>query len=136
VSGQLHAPATLPPRKSPRYPFYRRLGEPQSRSGRYGEVKIFYPTGTRTPTPVGRPARSQSLYRLSYSGSFLFYCTQHMSEMQKGTDDIGNFTLFNLSKCECLLYNFTIQLHPQEEIRHSYYRHQSSMEETKYTVTH
>jgi hypothetical protein len=28
-------------------------------------VKIFYPTGTRTPAPPGRPARSQSLYRLS-----------------------------------------------------------------------
>jgi hypothetical protein len=37
VSGQLHAPAALPPGKSPRYPFYRRLGGPQSRSGRYGE---------------------------------------------------------------------------------------------------
>jgi hypothetical protein len=47
VSGQLHAPAALPPGKSPRYPFYRRLGGPQSRSGRYEEVKIFYPTGTR-----------------------------------------------------------------------------------------
>jgi hypothetical protein len=30
---------------------------------------FFYPTGTRTPTPLGRPARSQSLYRLSYPGS-------------------------------------------------------------------
>jgi hypothetical protein len=69
VSGQLHAPAALPPGKSPRYSFYRRLGGPQSRSGRYGEVKTFYPTGTRTPAPPGRPARSQSLYRLSYPGS-------------------------------------------------------------------
>jgi hypothetical protein len=32
-------------------------------------VKIFYPTGTRTAAPPGRPARSQSLYRLSYPGS-------------------------------------------------------------------
>jgi hypothetical protein len=54
VSGQLHAPAALSPGKSPRYPFYRRLGGPQSRSGRYGEVKIFYPTGTRTPAPPHR----------------------------------------------------------------------------------
>jgi hypothetical protein len=44
VSGQLHAPAALPPGKSPWYPFYRRLGGPWSWSGRYGEVKIFYPT--------------------------------------------------------------------------------------------
>jgi hypothetical protein len=69
VSGQLHAPASLSLGKSPRYPFYRRLGGPQRRSGRYGEVKIFYPIGTRTPAPPGRPARSQSLYRLSYPGS-------------------------------------------------------------------
>jgi hypothetical protein len=45
----------------------RRLGGPQSRSGRYGEVKILDPTGTRTPTC--RPARSQSLYRVSYPDS-------------------------------------------------------------------
>jgi hypothetical protein len=51
VSGQLHAPAALPPGKSPRYPFYRRLGGPQSRSGRYEEENIFDPTGTRTLAP-------------------------------------------------------------------------------------
>jgi hypothetical protein len=43
---------------------YRRLGGPQSRSGRHGEVKILDPTETQT-----RPARSQSLYRLRYPGS-------------------------------------------------------------------
>jgi hypothetical protein len=64
VSGQLHAPFALPPGKSPRYPFYRRLGGPQSRSGRYGEGNIFDPTGTRNYCPSGRPARSQLLYRL------------------------------------------------------------------------
>jgi hypothetical protein len=77
VSGQLHAPAALPPGKSPRYPFYRRLGGPQSRSGRYGEVKIIYPIGTRTPAPPGRPARSQSLYRLSYPGSTHLLCNKY-----------------------------------------------------------
>jgi hypothetical protein len=46
VSGQLHASAALP-----RYPLDRRLGGPQSRSGRPGEQKILDPTGTRTPTP-------------------------------------------------------------------------------------
>jgi hypothetical protein len=29
-----------------------RLGGPQSRPGQYGEVKIFDPTGTRTPAPL------------------------------------------------------------------------------------
>jgi hypothetical protein len=68
VSGQLHAPAALSRRKNPRYPLDRRLGEPQSRSGLPGGEKILVPTGTRTPT-LGRPASSQSLYRLSYPGS-------------------------------------------------------------------
>jgi hypothetical protein len=36
----------------PRYPFYMRLGGPQSQSGQYGEVKIIYPTGTQTPAPL------------------------------------------------------------------------------------
>jgi hypothetical protein len=36
---------------------------PQSRSGRHEEVKILARSGTRT---LGRPARSQSLYRLRY----------------------------------------------------------------------
>jgi hypothetical protein len=37
VNGQNHAPAVLYPRgKSPPYPLYRRLGGPQSRSGRRG----------------------------------------------------------------------------------------------------
>jgi hypothetical protein len=39
VSGQLHAPAALLPRKSPWYPLDMRLGGPQSRSGRGGEEK-------------------------------------------------------------------------------------------------
>ena len=51
---------SLPPGKT-RYPLYRRLGGPQSRSGQVR--KISPPTGIRSPD---RPTRSQSLYRLSY----------------------------------------------------------------------
>jgi hypothetical protein len=43
VSGQLHAPAALPPGKSPWYPLDRRLGGPQSQSGRGGEEKNWNP---------------------------------------------------------------------------------------------
>jgi hypothetical protein len=39
VSGRLHAPAALPPGKEPLVPLDRRLGGPQSRSGRGGEEK-------------------------------------------------------------------------------------------------
>ena len=50
---------TLPPGKT-RYPFYRKLGGPQGRSGR---TENLVPTGIRSRTfqPV-----AQSLYRLSY----------------------------------------------------------------------
>jgi len=37
VSGQLHAPANLSPRKEPWYPLDRKLGWPQSRFGCGGE---------------------------------------------------------------------------------------------------
>jgi hypothetical protein len=47
VSGQLHAPATLPLGKS--YPSARRLGGPQSQSGCCGEEKNLAPAGNRTP---------------------------------------------------------------------------------------
>ena len=62
VGGQRHAPAALPPGKT-RYRLYRRLGGSQGRSGR--GRKISHQTGIRSPD---RPARSESLYRLSYRG--------------------------------------------------------------------
>ena len=51
VGGQRHTPAVLPPRKT-RYPLYRRLGEPQGRSG--GVRKISPPPGfdPRTVHPL------------------------------------------------------------------------------------
>ena len=62
VGCQRHATAALPRGKT-WCPFYRRLGGPQ---GLYGPVRIISPppspTGIRSPD---RPARSESLYRLS-----------------------------------------------------------------------
>ena len=72
VGGQSHAPAAVPPRKT-RYPLYRRLGGPQSRSRR--ARKISPPTGIRSPD---RPARSESLYRLSYPGPLSLLITPQM----------------------------------------------------------
>jgi hypothetical protein len=67
VSGQRHAPAALYPRgKDPRYPLYRRLGGPQSRSGHWGYRKNPLPPPGIEPRSPGRPARSQTLYCLSY----------------------------------------------------------------------
>jgi len=61
VGGQCQARTALPPGMT-LYPSYRRLGWPQGRSGR---VRKSRPNGIRSPD---RPARSKSLYRLSYRG--------------------------------------------------------------------
>ena len=53
VGGQRHTPAALPPGRT-QYVLYRRLG-----------AENLAPTGIRSPD---RPARSESLYRLSYVG--------------------------------------------------------------------
>jgi hypothetical protein len=54
VGGEWSAsrPCRFTPGKSPRYPFYRRLGGPQSRSRRYGEVKMFTLPGLELPLPL------------------------------------------------------------------------------------
>jgi hypothetical protein len=49
VGGQLHAPATLLPRKEVRYPLYRRLDGPQGLSGR---VRKISPPPEFDPCPV------------------------------------------------------------------------------------
>jgi hypothetical protein len=69
MSGQCHAPAALYPRgKDPRYPLYRTLGGPQSRSGHRGYRKNPLPLPGIEPRSPGRPVRNQTLYWLSYPG--------------------------------------------------------------------
>jgi hypothetical protein len=56
---------------SPHYSLDRMLGRPQSRSGRDSEVKNSQYLTEIKPYNSGRPACSQSLYRLKYHGSYL-----------------------------------------------------------------
>jgi len=58
VRGQRHAPAALPQEKSPWYPLDRRLGGPQSRSGRGGLEKNSQPPPGIEPQNPDRPART------------------------------------------------------------------------------
>jgi hypothetical protein len=51
--------------KDPRYPLYRRLGGPQSRSGHRGQRKNPLLLPGIEPRSPGRPVRSQTLYCLS-----------------------------------------------------------------------
>jgi hypothetical protein len=53
--------------KNPWYPLDRRLGGPQSRSGRGDEKNSQLPPGFEHHN-TDRPARSPALYRLSYHG--------------------------------------------------------------------
>jgi hypothetical protein len=56
VSGQLHVPADYGQGKIPYYPLDRRLGGPQSRSGRGGEDKSSQPPPAIDPrTPIIQP---------------------------------------------------------------------------------
>jgi hypothetical protein len=71
VSGQFHSPAALPSGKEPPHPLDRRLGGPQSRSGHCVERKNSQPPPVIEPRSSDRPALSQSLYGLSYPGSYV-----------------------------------------------------------------
>jgi hypothetical protein len=62
LGGQRHAPAALLPGMT-RYPLYRRLCRSEQ------VLKMSPPTGIRSPD---RPARSESLYRLSYPGPLCY----------------------------------------------------------------
>jgi hypothetical protein len=59
--------------KSPRYALHRRLGGPQSRSGRGEEEKNFRPPARIEPPNHHRPAHSLALYRLSSHGSCIAF---------------------------------------------------------------
>jgi hypothetical protein len=54
LSGQLYAPAVYSQGKSPWYPLDRRLGGPQSRSGRRGEEKNSQPLPALEPPIIQR----------------------------------------------------------------------------------
>ena len=95
VGGQRHAPAALPPGMS-RYPLYRRLGGPV-----WTGAENLVPTVIRSPD---RPARSESLYRLSYPSppyqdrSQYYYCGSNVSVLDyaphhKGKWRTGGITL-------------------------------------------
>jgi hypothetical protein len=65
VSGQLHASVAFPLGKDPRYPLDRKLGGPQSRSGRCEEENNFStPAGKRTP-PVQPVAPHYTIWAMA-----------------------------------------------------------------------
>jgi hypothetical protein len=63
-SGQLHAPAALPPGKEPLLPIRKRLGRLQRRSGRDGEEKNYEPLSGLEP-PFVQPVSQRYTIELS-----------------------------------------------------------------------
>jgi hypothetical protein len=64
LSGQLHVPATLPPRNVPWYLLYNRLGAAISSLDDMGEILDTIEVRSQNPSVV--EPHSQSLYRLRY----------------------------------------------------------------------
>ena len=80
ISGKIHAPAALSAGKNPPYPLNRRLGGPQSQSGRFEEDKSLF----HLPEFKHRTlqAAALSLHRLSYTS----YISLHNNEKKLFTD--------------------------------------------------
>jgi hypothetical protein len=74
----------------PRYLLVKRLGGPQSRSGRYGEAKTLILPRLELQ-PLRRPARRESLYWLSYHiincKRDLFQSHQHLHRDREKSQD-------------------------------------------------
>jgi hypothetical protein len=81
VSGQLHSPTSLAPRKEPRYPLDRRLSGPKTGLDDMEKRKFLTLPGLEL-RHFSRPARNQSLYRLRYPGSQnLQYCVYYVRKV-------------------------------------------------------
>jgi hypothetical protein len=75
VSGQFHAPAALPPGKEPPSTYWVGGWVDPTASMDNVENRKFLTLPGFELRPLGRPAGSQSLYRLRYPGSFCIITT-------------------------------------------------------------
>jgi hypothetical protein len=95
-------PGRFTPGERPRYPLDRRLGGPQSRSGRRGEEKIVAPTGTQTRL-LGHPASRYTDYAIP--ACFPLGCSFVYSDLR--ILDIIVFYLFKFIFRTSLLYELS-----------------------------
>jgi hypothetical protein len=109
VSGQLHDPAALHPGKEPLVPLDRRLGGPQSRSGRGGEEKNSQPQSGIEPQNPDCPARSPALYWLSYHGFSKIWYTI-LKYVMLGISSIMNWSLKMAVLVGSYLYRLSVVL--------------------------
>jgi hypothetical protein len=79
LSGQLHAPVALPPR---RYPLDRRLGGPQSRSAHSGDEEKNSHTLLGLEHPIIQPIAQRYITELSRLCILFIYCLCKLSLLQ------------------------------------------------------
>ena len=109
---------SLTPGKT-RCPLYRRLGGPQGRSG--WVRKISSPTGIRSPD---RPARSQSLYRLSYRAHTHIYLYKNIFTAFLLRVSVcyapssGRATLIFAQNIVCIVYSMTQTIIDNNLVKH------------------
>ena len=103
-----HPGRTLPLGES-RYPLYRRLGGPQAR---FGRAENFTPTGIRSPD---HPARSQSLYRLSYPAHRFESYWLEFPLFEHGCNQSVSFSIYQIS-ASFALYRDVIAIGSVSEI--------------------
>jgi hypothetical protein len=109
-----------PKGRSSRYPLDRRMGGPQSRSGR---EKFPAPTGTRTPD---HPARSPALYRWAITALsnikqeviYIYLTRSHLSSPLSKNEFSPFFSnKFYWNNCIfCLFFFFLLSLAPQPSL--------------------
>ena len=75
VGGQRHAPAALPPRKTPQ-PLYRRLGSPQGRSEVVRKTRLHRDSNPRTAQSV---SSRYTVHAVPAPCIALFYITNIMT---------------------------------------------------------
>jgi hypothetical protein len=114
----------LAPGKGPRYPLYRRLGGPQSRSGHRSYWKNPLSVPRIEPRSPGGPARSQTLHRLSYPAHSLNF--RYTFTAQTDLSDGAHFTVKYVRSCAGNLiwcFSFHQELKSPFKLRcHGYYK--------------
>jgi hypothetical protein len=103
LSGQLHAPGALPPRD----PLDRRLGVCPT-SGVDDVVKRkFFPLPGLELRPLGHPARNQSLYRHSHSGSKSYPARKIKTKKPQKVDNELNNCAEETSRTKATIRHFS-----------------------------